>query len=111
MRAVRVDGNDALAVYAAVKESRRIVVEESQPVLLEALTYRTGHHSTSDDSSRYRGAAEIAHWKMERDPSQRFLRWLIKKGWWDEKESEALREQSRAEVSSPSLCTFRFVPC
>lgn len=98
VRSVRVDGNDVLAVYAAVKEARQQVVSESRPVILEALTYRTGHHSTSDDSSRYRGAAELAHWKMERDPTKRFEKWLLSKGWWDPQEEEALRESTRKQV-------------
>ena len=52
--AVRVDGNDVWAVRAAVAEARRMALEESTPVLVEAITYRMGHHSTSDDSQRYR---------------------------------------------------------
>lgn len=54
MATIRVDGNDVLAVYNATKEARRLCVEENKPVLIEALTYRVGHHSTSDDSSAYR---------------------------------------------------------
>ncbi len=50
--AVRVDGNDARAMYNAVREARKLAVEESRPVLIEAMSYRSGHHSTSDDSSR-----------------------------------------------------------
>jgi TPP-dependent pyruvate/acetoin dehydrogenase alpha subunit len=37
---IRVDGNDVLAVYAAVKEARRICTQEHRPVLIEAMTYR-----------------------------------------------------------------------
>jgi 2-oxoisovalerate dehydrogenase E1 component alpha subunit len=54
MSTIRIDGNDTLAVYNATKEARRICIEENKPVLIEALTYRVGHHSTSDDSSAYR---------------------------------------------------------
>ena len=50
---VRVDGNDAWAVYRATKEAREIALKESRPVLVEAMTYREGHHSTSDDSTRH----------------------------------------------------------
>lgn len=65
---------------------------------LQAMTYRTGHHSTSDDSSRYRGAAEIQHWKLQRDPVARFRRWLQGQGWWDDAREEELRKSARAEV-------------
>ena len=54
MATIRVDGNDVLAVYNATKEAKRLCVEEKRPVLIEAMTYRIGHHSTSDDSSAYR---------------------------------------------------------
>ena len=50
----RVDGNDALAVYNATLAARDMAVKENRPVLIEAMTYRIGHHSTSDDSSAYR---------------------------------------------------------
>ena len=55
MPSVRIDGNDTLAVVQATREARRIIQEEDTPVLIEAMTYRVGHHSTSDDSTRYRG--------------------------------------------------------
>ena len=66
MKTLRVDGNDALAVYNAVSESRRLALDEKRPVLIEAMTYRVGHHSTSDDSTRYRGSDEIASWQQVR---------------------------------------------
>jgi 2-oxoisovalerate dehydrogenase E1 component alpha subunit len=40
MYTIRVDGNDALAVYNAVKEARKIAIEQERPVLIEAMTYR-----------------------------------------------------------------------
>jgi TPP-dependent pyruvate/acetoin dehydrogenase alpha subunit len=61
---IRVDGNDALAVLAAVREARRRAVEGKKGVLVEAMTYRVGHHSTSDDSSKYRPAEEVKEWSI-----------------------------------------------
>eukprot|EP00271_Cylindrocystis_brebissonii_P017353 TRINITY_DN4493_c0_g1_i1.p1 TRINITY_DN4493_c0_g1~~TRINITY_DN4493_c0_g1_i1.p1 ORF type:complete len:514 (+),score=96.95 TRINITY_DN4493_c0_g1_i1:431-1972(+) len=98
MRSLRVDGNDTLAIYTAVKRSRQLAVEEGQPILLELMTYRVGHHSTSDDSSRYRGAAEILHWKEKRDPVARFRRWVEGKGWWGEEQEATLRKEMREKV-------------
>ncbi|CAI5995810.1 unnamed protein product [Closterium sp. NIES-64] len=95
---VRVDGNDVLAVLRVVKEARARVVETGKPILVEAMTYRTGHHSTSDDSSRYRGAGEMAHWRTQRDPVTRFRRWLERRGWWDEEREKAARDTARDEV-------------
>ncbi|VDM54036.1 unnamed protein product [Angiostrongylus costaricensis] len=53
LHTIRVDGNDVFAVYNATKAARKLAVE-NKPVLIEAMTYRLGHHSTSDDSSFYR---------------------------------------------------------
>ncbi len=52
MTAGRVDGNDVIAVFEEVNFNRGQIVAEHVPVLLELKTYRRGHHSTSDDSSR-----------------------------------------------------------
>ena len=54
MATIRIDGNDVFAVYNATQKAREICIKQSRPVLIEAMTYRIGHHSTSDDSSAYR---------------------------------------------------------
>ncbi|THV05193.1 thiamine diphosphate-binding protein [Dendrothele bispora CBS 962.96] len=56
---VRVDGNDVLAVLSAVTEARRRCLEQGRAVLVEAMSYRVGHHSTSDDSFAYRARSEV----------------------------------------------------
>lgn len=61
---IRVDGNDALAVLSAVREARRRAVEGKKGILVEAMTYRVGHHSTSDDSSKYRPIEEVQEWNV-----------------------------------------------
>ncbi|XP_058228289.1 2-oxoisovalerate dehydrogenase subunit alpha 2, mitochondrial-like isoform X1 [Rhododendron vialii] len=86
---IRVDGNDALAMFSAVEAARRIAIDEQRPILIEALTYRAGHHSTSDDSTKYRPAEEIEWWRIEQDPVSRFRKWIESNGWWsDEAESK-----------------------
>lgn len=96
---IRVDGGDARAVFNATAEARRRVLETSQPVLIEAMSYRTGHHSTSDDSSRYRASEEMRLWRA-RDPVSRFQRWLGGQGWWDGAEDAGLRQHARKEAIS-----------
>ncbi|KAH9317359.1 hypothetical protein KI387_019128 [Taxus chinensis] len=98
IRSIRVDGNDALAMYSAVSRARQIAVNECKPVLIEALTYRVGHHSTSDDSTKYRGIDEIEHWRMKRDPVSRFRKWLNRNNWWNEKDESDLRSEIRTKV-------------
>ena len=66
IKAIRVDGNDILAVYAAAVEARKIAVEQQQPVLIETMTYRLGAHSTSDDPSGYRSPEEEERVAAER---------------------------------------------
>jgi pyruvate dehydrogenase E1 component alpha subunit/2-oxoisovalerate dehydrogenase E1 component alpha subunit len=71
----RVDGNDALAVYAAVRGAAERARNGLGPTFLECVTYRRGAHSTSDDPSLYRSADEEAEW-AERDPLLRLRRTL-----------------------------------
>ena len=81
MHVIRVDGNDALAVYEATRQARKIAVEQNQPVLIEAMSYRLAAHSSSDDPSGYRAKSEEEAWRAK-DPLLRMQRWLAKKGWW-----------------------------
>lgn len=95
---IRVDGMDILAVFAATRQARHIITSEDTPVLVEAMTYRVGHHSTSDDSSRYRSKDEISHFEQTFDPLRRFEKFLITKGLWSEKETLDLQKATRDEV-------------
>eukprot|EP00884_Botryococcus_braunii_P022154 jgi/Botrbrau1/8622/Bobra.0196s0018.2 len=94
---IRVDGGDVRAVFNATAEARSLAVEHKVPVLIEAMSYRTGHHSTSDDSARYRTRDEMQRWKA-RDPVMRFQRWLTANAWWDEAAEQDLRQRTRKEV-------------
>lgn len=94
---LRVDGNDALAVYEATRLARQIAVEEQRPVLIEAMTYRLGAHSSSDDPSGYREREEEDQWR-EQDPVQRFYRWLVHQGWWSEEQDQARQQEHRAAI-------------
>lgn len=97
MHAIRVDGNDVLAVYRATQEARRIAVEHNKPVLIEAMTYRLAAHSSSDDPSGYRSRKEEEAWR-EKDPILRMRLWLYELGWWSEEEEKELQEHLRREV-------------
>ena len=76
---VRVDGNDVLACYAVTKKHMDDARAGLGPTLIEALTYRMGAHTTSDDPSKYRDPEELAHWQAK-DPIIRFERFLRKQG-------------------------------
>ena len=64
---------------------------------MQAMSYRSGHHSTSDDSSRYRTAEEMQEWRA-RDPVTRFQAFLDEAGWWDLEQEKGLRIAVRKEV-------------
>ncbi|KAH7671045.1 2-oxoisovalerate dehydrogenase E1 component alpha subunit protein [Dioscorea alata] len=98
IRSIRVDGNDALAVYSAVRAAREMVISECQPVFVEALTYRVGHHSTSDDSTKYRPLDEIEHWRTARDPVSRYRKWIERNGWWNDEVEDNLRSNVKKEL-------------
>ncbi|MYL24115.1 thiamine pyrophosphate-dependent dehydrogenase E1 component subunit alpha [Halomonas alkaliantarctica] len=97
MHVIRVDGNDVLAVYEATQKARKIAVENNQPVLIEAMTYRLAAHSSSDDPSGYRAKSEEETWRLK-DPILRMQKWLDHKGWWSDDEEAELQERLRREV-------------
>jgi len=97
LKTLRVDGNDALAVYEATRLARQMAVEDNQPVLIESMTYRLGAHSSSDDPSGYRSRKEEDKWR-DKDPVARYRSWLIAQGWWTEKEDEARQAEHRKAV-------------
>ncbi|WP_431838335.1 pyruvate dehydrogenase (acetyl-transferring) E1 component subunit alpha [Cellulomonas sp. Y8] len=76
---VRVDGNDVLATYAVTAEALERARSGGGPTLVEAFTYRMGAHTTSDDPSRYRSAAEEDYWR-QRDPIDRLEKHLAATG-------------------------------
>ena len=80
---LRVDGNDALAVYAAVKWASDRARSNLGPTLIEFFTYRAEGHSTSDDPTGYRPANEAKAWPLG-DPIERLKAHLINIGEWDE---------------------------
>jgi len=95
---VRVDGNDILAVITAVKEARRRCLEQGRAVLVEAMTYRVGHHSTSDDSFAYRARAEVEDRKRIDNPITRFQLFMQSRGWWNADDEAELRARLKEDV-------------
>ncbi|MBM3260154.1 MAG: 3-methyl-2-oxobutanoate dehydrogenase [Candidatus Sericytochromatia bacterium] len=70
LHGVRVDGNDALAVHQVVAEALHRARTGGGPTLVEAMTYRLGAHSTSDDPTKYRPETELEAWR-KKDPLPR----------------------------------------
>ena len=97
MAGVRVDGNDVLAVHLAVRAAAERARGGGGPTLIECVTYRIGAHSSSDDPSRYRDAAEVEAW-LKKDPLDRLKRFLVAYGLHDDAREAALQAEVDAEI-------------
>lgn len=96
---VRVDGNDIWAVREATKRAREMALQDGgKPVLIEALTYRVSHHSTSDDSFAYRAKVEVEDWKRRDSPLARLRKYMEARGFWDAAKEKEARDSIRRDV-------------
>jgi pyruvate dehydrogenase E1 component alpha subunit/2-oxoisovalerate dehydrogenase E1 component alpha subunit len=94
---IRADGNDVFAMYATVKEAVDRARAGGGPTFIEALTYRIGPHSSSDDPTRYRDEAEPEAWR-KKDPIARFQKWLVATSTLSGAEQTALSENIDREI-------------
>ncbi len=96
---VRIDGNDVLAVSAAVRAALERARSGGGPTFIEAVTYRMGPHSTSDDPSRYRSQAEVDAWAAK-DPLLRLRNHLVHLGVVSEASDAELEAELSAEIAT-----------
>ena len=89
---VRVDGNDLLAVYTGMRRALARARAGEGPTFVEALTYRIGAHSTSDDPTRYRSNEEVESW-AKKDPLDRLRKHLVSLGLVDDASDERLERE------------------
>jgi pyruvate dehydrogenase E1 component subunit alpha len=99
MPGVRVDGNDVLAVVQVTREAVDRARSGGGPTFIEAVTFRMGPHSSSDDPTRYRAAAEVEEWSR-RDPLARFRDWLIGEEILTEDEIKPIEDECAEEVAA-----------
>jgi pyruvate dehydrogenase E1 component alpha subunit len=97
MPGVRVDGNDVLACYAVMAEAASRARAGGGPTLIEAVTYRMGPHTTSDDPTRYQPSDEVELWAT-RDPIARYRTYLQNTGVWTD------RMEHRVDMRAARLC-------
>lgn len=98
---LRVDGNDALAVYAAMRWAADRARANMGPTLIEHFTYRAEAHSTSDDPTAYRSAQEREEWPLG-DPVTRLKRHLIALDEWSVEQHETMDREVAEEVRAAS---------
>lgn len=98
---IQIDGNDVIAVRRVVEEAIAQARANKGPTLIEAITYRMGDHTTSDDASRYRDDEEVSrHWKQ--DPLIRVRTYLTELGLWQKEDEEKLLLYCTEEVQKAS---------
>jgi 2-oxoisovalerate dehydrogenase E1 component alpha subunit len=96
---IRVDGNDVLAVWEAMRQARKMALEgDMRPILIEAMSYRVSHHSTSDDSSKYRPTAEVDGWKRRDNPISRLRKQMEGRGIWSEDQERVEQDRIKKAV-------------
>jgi 2-oxoisovalerate dehydrogenase E1 component alpha subunit len=102
---IRVDGNDVLAVLAATRFALAQARAGGGPTLIEAVTYRMGPHTTSDDPNRYRDKAELDSWRAK-DPIERVRLLLEREGLLDEEQAaEVANAADRVAAQVRAGCT------
>jgi 2-oxoisovalerate dehydrogenase E1 component alpha subunit len=89
---LRVDGNDPLAVYAAMRWAADRARTNNGPTLIEYFTYRAEGHSTSDDPGAYRAAQEFEKWPLG-DPVERLKKHLILLGEWSDEQHKVQADE------------------
>ena len=98
MYATRFDGNDLFASYLACKKAREVSINEQRPIMMEGMTYRGSHHSTSDDSKTYRDDQEEHKWKTYYHPIRRLRVFMEKELLWTDKQERELVEDVQNKV-------------
>lgn len=104
----QVDGNDIAAVVAAVSVAVERARKGDGPSLIEAVTYRMGPHTTSDDPARYREESDSERWR-ERDPLLRVRKLFQNAGEWSE-EWEAEMEARATERIEQAVSEAEALP-
>lgn len=95
----QVDGNDVVAVRAAAEEAIAAARDGQGPRFIEAVSYRLGDHTTSDDASRYRSPEEVqAHWKEE--PIARLRAYLASQKMWGKTDEEQLAADCHERIEA-----------
>lgn len=95
---IRVDGNDALAVYSVVREARERALGGGGPTLIEAVTYRMGPHTTADDPTRYRPSGELEGHRAQ-DPLIRLGQYLAGRSILSAEDQERMAADSRDRIN------------
>jgi 2-oxoisovalerate dehydrogenase E1 component alpha subunit len=95
---MQVDGNDVFTLQAEIQLALNRAYNGEGPSVIEAITYRMSDHTTADDASRYRNAAEMQQY-ASKDPITRLKKYMLVANIWDAGQEENLRNKIAAEVN------------
>jgi pyruvate dehydrogenase E1 component alpha subunit len=109
IKGIKVDGNDYLALNKTLSEASNYARSGQGPILIEAVTFRRGAHTTSDDPTLYREEKEEKEW-AKRDPIKRLRSYLIAKKKWSEEADEPLLNQYKKEVEDQFFQYENYTP-
>lgn len=96
---VRIDGNDAVEVFETTQKAVKKARKGDGPTFIEAVTYRMGGHTTSDDPARYRDPKEVEAW-AKKDPVDRLRKHLEKNKLWNKQQEKQLEEEFTTELNA-----------
>jgi len=99
IKSYRVDGNDFVAIYETVALAKEECLKGDGPVLIEAMTFRMGAHTTSDDPTRYRASDDTQCWE-KKCPILRLKCFLESKKVWDQEKEQALQQKIKADIDA-----------
>ncbi len=105
MPSVRIDGNDAFAVYFTMQAAVERARSGGGPTLIEAVTWRFGAHTTADDPTKYRDQARS---RDRVDPLDRLEHFLKHQGYFDETWMQQLQERHQTEVEAAVVAMEQF---
>ncbi len=108
IKGIKVDGNDIFAMLTAFRYAHEYARKESLAVLIEAVTYRKGAHTTSDDPTKYRTTEEEKKWDLK-DPLRRMKLFLEKKKLWSDAQEEKLVDEYNKEIDRQFMETEQTV--
>jgi len=108
IKGIKVDGNDIFAMLTAFRYAHEYARKESLAVLIEAVTYRKGAHTTSDDPTKYRTTEEEKKWDLK-DPLRRMKLFLEKKKLWSDAKEEKLVDEYNKEIDRQFMETEQTV--
>ncbi|WP_397538358.1 pyruvate dehydrogenase (acetyl-transferring) E1 component subunit alpha [Rummeliibacillus pycnus] len=106
---IQVDGNDVIAVYQVMKEAIKRAREGRGPTLIEAVTYRQGPHTTSDEPKKYRTEEETKKW-LAKDPLLRLQKYLKKKLLLSDELENQILQQTKKEIENAIHIVDNTVP-